>query len=159
VIALSLIVSDALCAPIVLGVNATANVHDVLGASITGIAPHVPPPVNAYSKSDAVALAIINGFFAPVLVTVAFLVTVRPTATVPNASDAVTDIDVVAVAVGIAVDVEVAVAVAVSVAVAVAVAAAVAAVVAPAAAIVLSNITNASARTVGVHETTFQSEA
>ena len=76
VIALSLIVSDALCAPTVLGVNATANVHDVLGASITGIAPHVPPPVNAYSKSDAVALAIINGFFAPVLVTVAFLVTV-----------------------------------------------------------------------------------
>ena len=74
-----------------------------------------------------------------------------------NASDAVTDIDVVAV--GIAVDVKVAVAVAVSVAVAVAVAAAVAAVVAPAAAIVLSNITNASARTVGVRETTFQSEA
>jgi hypothetical protein len=78
---------------------------------------------------------------------------------VPNASDAVTDIDVVGVAVGIAVDVEVAVAVAVSVAVRVAVAVAVAASVAPAAAIVLSNITNASARTVGVRETIFQSEA
>src|SRR5258708_38254454 len=70
--ALSLIVSDALCAPIVLGVNATANVHDTLGASITGIAPHVPAPVSAYSESDVVALAIINGLVAPVLVTVAF---------------------------------------------------------------------------------------
>ena len=76
VMVLSLIVSDALCAPIVIGVNATANVHDFLGASITGIAPHVEALVTENSGSDDAALEIISVLVLPVLVIVRFFATV-----------------------------------------------------------------------------------
>src|SRR5208337_2351753 len=123
---LSLSVSVALCAPSVLGVNATPSVHNALGATVTGIAPHVPVPLTAYSESDGIALEMTSELVLPVFSTVRFFVTVSPTGSLPNASDAVTNIEVVGVAVGVAVAVAVAVGVAVAVAVAVAVGVAVA---------------------------------
>ena len=113
VAALSLIVSDALCAPIALGVNATPIVQFVLGATVIGIAPQVPVPLKAYSESDGVALEIVSECDAPVFATVTFFVTVWPIATLPNASEAVTDTVVVGVAVVVGVEVAVEVAVAV----------------------------------------------
>jgi hypothetical protein len=124
--ALSLSVSVAPCGPVASGVNATPSVQDFLGATVTGIAPHVPVPRRAYSAgSDDVALEMISELVFPVLVTVRFFATVWPTATLPNASEAVTDIEVVGVAVAVGVGVAVAVAVDVDVTVAVAVAVAV----------------------------------
>ena len=121
--ALSSTVSVALCAPAAFGVNATANVQDFKGASVTGIAPHVPVPLSAYSAgSDDAAPEMTSELVLPVLWTVRFFATVWPTATSPNASEAVTDMEVVGVAVGVAVRVAVAVAVAVAVFVGVAVA-------------------------------------
>ena len=106
-----------LCVPTVLGVNATASVHDAVGASVTGIAPQVPLLLAENSGSDEIALEMISELAAPVLWTVSVLVAVWPTATLPKASAAVTVSVVVGVAVGEAVAVEVAVAVAVGVAV------------------------------------------
>jgi hypothetical protein len=91
---LSLIESVALCAPAAAGVNATASVHEVSGSTVTGIAPHVPVPLGAYSESDGVALEITRGA-RPEFRTVRSLVTVWPIATFPNASEAVTDIEVI----------------------------------------------------------------
>ena len=124
--ALSLSVIVALCVPTAFGVNATASVHDVLGASVTGIAPQVPLLPAENSGSDEIALEMIKGLAAPVLWTVSVLVAVWPTATLPKESEEVTVIVVVGVPVGVAVAVEVAVAVAVGVAVRVLVAEAVA---------------------------------
>ena len=110
VVALSKSISVALCAPSAAGVNATPSVQVVLGASVMGIAPHVPVPLREYSAgSDDVALAMTSEWVAPVLSTVRFFVSVCPRATLPNASDAVTDIVVVCVAVGVAIGVAVAV--------------------------------------------------
>ena len=121
-VALSKIISVALCAPSAAGVNATPSVQVVFGATVIGIAPHVPVPLRAYSAgSDDVALPMTSEWLAPVLSTVRFFVRVCPRATLPNASDAVTDIVVVGVDVGVAVAVAVAVDVGVLVAVAVAV--------------------------------------
>jgi hypothetical protein len=78
-------------------------VHDALGATVTGIGPHVPVPLRAYSESDDAALEMISEWVLPVLWTVRFLATVWPTATLPNAIEAVTVMEVVAVAVGVAV--------------------------------------------------------
>jgi len=90
---LSLSVSVALCAPTALGVNATPSVHEVLGATVTGIAPHVPALVTAYSAgSDEVTFKMDSGLNWPVLLTVNVFVTVWPTATLPKAAEAVTDI-------------------------------------------------------------------
>jgi len=115
---LSVRVSFALRAPVALGVNATPSVQDDLGATVTGIAPQVPAPLMAYSAgSDDFALEITSGLVLPVLVTVRFFATVWPTATFPNASEPVTDIDVVGVAVGVTVAVAVGVAVGVRVSV------------------------------------------
>jgi hypothetical protein len=127
---LSKVIRVALCAPSAEGVKATPSVQVVLGASVIGIAPQVPVPVRAYSAgSDEVALPITNEWLAPMLSTVRFFVSFCPRATLPNASDAVTDIVVVGVDVGVgvavAVDVGVMVAVAVPVPVAVPVAVAV----------------------------------
>ena len=121
-VALSKIISVALCAPSAAGVNATPSVQVVFGATVIGIAPHVPVPLRAYSAgSDDVALLMTSEWLAPLLSTVRFFVRVCPRATLPNASDAVTDIVVVGVDVGVAVAVAVAVDVGVLVAVAVAV--------------------------------------
>lgn len=118
VVALSKSVSVPVCAPSAAGMNATPSVQVALGARVIGIAPHVPVPLNAYSAgSDDVELEMISERVAPVLSTVRFLVSVWPTATLPNASDAVTDMEVVGVAVGVAVAIVVAVAVWVAVAV------------------------------------------
>ena len=77
VVALSVSVSVAPCEPSVLGVNATPSVQFVLGATVIGIAPHVPVPLSEYSDgSDDIALETISGLVAPVLVTVSVLVTV-----------------------------------------------------------------------------------
>lgn len=122
-VALSKNFSDALRAPTAFGVNATASRHEPLGATVTGIAPHVPVSLRANSAgSDDTAFEMTSECAAPVFLTVRVLVTVWPTATLPDDSEEVTDIVVVGVAVGVAVAVEVAVAVAVEVAVAVAVA-------------------------------------
>ena len=126
VVALSLSASVALCRPSEPGVNATPSEQDFRGPTVTGIAPQVPFPFNAYSGSDVIALETISGWLLPLLDTVTVLAEVVPTATFPNASDEVTDTVVVAVAVGVAVIVAVAVVVAVEVAVAVAVGVAVA---------------------------------
>ena len=115
----------ALRAPVVLGVNATASVHDFLGASLTGIAPQVPLLLAENSGSDEIALDMTSELAAPVLWTVSVLVAVWPTVTLPKASEAVTVSVVVGVAVGVAVAVAVAVGVAVRVLVAEAVAVAV----------------------------------
>lgn len=120
--ALSLSVRVALCVPTAFGVNAIASVHDVLGASVTGIAPQVPLLPAENSGSDEIALEMISELAAPVLWTVRVLVAVWPTATLPKASEAVTVSVVVGVPVGVAVAVEVAVGVAVAVKVVVAVA-------------------------------------
>ncbi len=61
------IASDAPCAPTLLGVNATPSVQFVLGATVTGIAPQVPPPVREYSESDGVALEMTSEWVLPVL--------------------------------------------------------------------------------------------
>lgn len=102
-VALSKTCSVALCAPAALGANATPSVHDDLGATVTGIGPHVPVPLRAYSESDDVAAEMTSELGLPVLSTVRFLATVWPTATLPNAIEAVTVIEVVGVAVGVAV--------------------------------------------------------
>ena len=73
---MSSIDSVAPCDPAAVGVNATPIVHDVAGATVTGIAPQVPVPLTAYSGSDGVALEMINGMLLPVLLTVTFFVTV-----------------------------------------------------------------------------------
>jgi hypothetical protein len=114
---LSLRFRVALCAPVVLGVNVTASVHDCLGASVTGTAPQVPLLLAENSGSDEIALEMISELAAPVLWTVSVLVAFWPTVTLPKASEAVTVSVVVGVAVGVAVAVKVAVAVAVGVAV------------------------------------------
>ena len=65
---LSVKVSDAFSAAADLGENATASVHDLVGASVTGIEPQVPAGVTANSaESDDTALEMISGFFLPVL--------------------------------------------------------------------------------------------
>ena len=116
VVALSVSVSDALGAPTASGVNPTPSVHDVLGASVTGIAPHVPALVTANSAGSVeTALEMISALVAPVLVTVRVFAPDWPTATLPNATDAVTATDVVGVAVGVAVTLGVAVPVEVAV--------------------------------------------
>lgn len=117
---LSKIINFALRAPTALGVNATPMVHEVLGATMIGTVPHVPVPLRANSAgSDDVAFEMNSGLVAPVLLIVRFFASVWPTATLPKASDAVTDTVVtgVAVAVGVAETVEVEVVVAVEVAV------------------------------------------
>jgi hypothetical protein len=119
VVALSLSASVALCRPSEAGVNATPSEQDLRGATVTGIAPQVPVPLNAYSGSEVVALETISGFLLPLLDTVTVLVEVVATATLPNASEEVTDIEVVGVAVGVVVAVAVAVGVTVAVSVAV----------------------------------------
>jgi hypothetical protein len=96
-------ISVALCAPVALGVNATPSVQDDLGQTITGIAPHDPVPLRAYSESDGVAPEMTSELEVPWFWTVRFFVSVCPTRTFPKASDAVTDIEVVGVAVGVAV--------------------------------------------------------
>ena len=107
----------ALCAPVVLGVNATDSVHDFLGASFTGTAPQVPLLLAENSGSDEIAFEIVSELTVPVLWTVTILVAFRPTVTLPKASEVVTVSVVVGIAVGVAVAVKVAVAVAVGVAV------------------------------------------
>ena len=97
---LSKICSVALRTPAALGVNATPSVQDFMGATVTGIAPHVPVPLRAYSESDGVAPEMTSELEAPWFWTVRFFVSVCPTRTFPKASDAVTDIEVVGVAVG-----------------------------------------------------------
>jgi hypothetical protein len=92
------------------------------GASVTGIAPQVPFPFSAYSGSEIVALDTVSIFLLPLLDSVTVLSEVVPTVTLPNASDEVTDIEVVGAAVGVVVAVAVAVRVAVGVVVAVSVA-------------------------------------
>ena len=77
VVALSVSVSVALCAPSVAGANATSSVQFVLGATVIGIAPQVPPPVTVKcTGSDDIALEIINECVVPRLVTFAVLATV-----------------------------------------------------------------------------------
>jgi hypothetical protein len=76
VLALSVRVSVALCAPSASGVNATPREQLVEGATVIGIGPQVPVPLNAYSGSDAVALETTSGWILPLLVTVRLLVTV-----------------------------------------------------------------------------------
>ena len=101
VVALSVSVSDALGAPTASGVNPTPSVHDVLGASVTGIAPHVPALVTANSAGSVeTALEMISAL-APVLLTVRVFEAVCPTAVFPKTSEAVTVIDVVGVAVAV----------------------------------------------------------
>lgn len=134
-VALSLTAIKAGCAPEEFGLNAIPNTHELLGPTTTGSAPHDPVPLTVYSPSDGVTPETISGCAAPVFENVIVLVTVCPTTTFPNASDAVTDTDVVGTAVGVAVALAVAVAVAVEVAVAVAVGVAVAAAVAVAVAV------------------------
>lgn len=56
VVALSSTASNAECAPTAFGVKATPSVHEVLGATVIGIAPQVPVSLKAYSESDGVAL-------------------------------------------------------------------------------------------------------
>ena len=69
-------------------------------------------PLSVYSAgSDDIAFEMISGLVAPVFLTVRFFVTVWPTGTLLNDSDAVTDIEVVGVEVGVAVAVGVAAAV------------------------------------------------
>jgi hypothetical protein len=71
VVALSVSVSVALWAPSALGVNATPRVQFALGATVIGIAPHVPVALREYSAgSDDIALDTTSGWVAPVLVTV-----------------------------------------------------------------------------------------
>ena len=123
---MSLSVRVALGVPAEFGVNETASVHVVLGATVTGIVPQVPPLLAENSGSDEIALEMISELAGPVFWTVTILVAVWPTAVLPKASEAVTVSVVVGVAVGVAVAVEVAVAVGVAVAVAVFVAVAVA---------------------------------
>ncbi len=93
----------ALCAPVVLGVKATASVHDFLGASVIGTAPQVPLLRAENSGSDETALEMISELDAPVLWTVSVLVAVWPTVTLPKVSEVVTVSAVVGVAVGVAV--------------------------------------------------------
>jgi hypothetical protein len=108
VVALSKIIRVALCAPSAAGVKATTSVQVVLGATTIGIGPQVPVPLRAYSAgSDEVTLPMTSECVAPVLSTVRFFVSVCPRATLPNASDAVTDIVVVGVDVGVPVAVAV----------------------------------------------------
>ena len=77
VVALSKIISVALCEPSALGVNATPSVQLVLGPTVIGIAPHVPAPLRAYSAgSDDVTFEMIKGLAAPVLSTVRFFASV-----------------------------------------------------------------------------------
>ena len=119
---MSKIMSVALCAPSAPGMKVIPSVQVVLGATVIGIAPQVPVPLKEYSaRSDDVALPMTRGWSAPVLSTVTVLVRVWPTAMLPNASDALTDIVVVGVEVGVAVGVMLWVAVAVIVLVLVAV--------------------------------------
>jgi hypothetical protein len=108
-----------------------------------------------YSESAEVAREITKEWVVPVLWTVAVFVSVCPTATFPNASEAVTVIEVVGVAVGVAVAVCVAVAVPVAVEVAVAVAVLVAVAVAVAVFVAVAvgvavGVADAVAVTVGV---------
>ena len=121
VVALSVSVRVALCAPTLFGENATPSVQLVLGATVMGTGPHVPVPLSAYSGFEGVALEMISELAAPVLETVRILVIDWPTATFPKAIELATRTVVVgvAVAVGVEVAVEVAVFVAVEVAVAV----------------------------------------
>jgi hypothetical protein len=86
-----------------------------------GMAPHVPVPLSAYSGSDGVALEMISEWVGPVLEIVRFFVRDCPTATLPNASEGVTEMEVVGVAVAVGVEVAVFVAVWVAVEVGVAV--------------------------------------
>ena len=77
VAALSVSVSVAPCAPSAPGVNATPRVQFALGATVIGIAPHVPVPLRTYSAgSDDIALDTTSECVAPVLVIVRLFVTV-----------------------------------------------------------------------------------
>jgi hypothetical protein len=67
VVALSVKVRIALCAPTLFGLNAIPIVHFALGATVMGMGPHVPDPLSAYSGSDRVALEMISELVAPVL--------------------------------------------------------------------------------------------
>ena len=109
VVALSVRVKVALCAPTLLGANAIPIVQLVLGATVIGMGPQVPVPLSAYSGSDGVALEMVSEWVAPVLETVRFLVNDWPTATFPNANEVATEIVVVGVAVAVGVEVAVAV--------------------------------------------------
>jgi len=65
---LSVKLSDAPSAAADLGENATASVHDLVGASVTGMRPQVPAGVTANSaESEDSALEMFSGFFLPVL--------------------------------------------------------------------------------------------
>jgi len=107
-----------------LGLKATPIVQFCFGATVIGIAPQVPLPLKLYSASDGIALEIASEFTAPVFAIVTFFVSVCPTATLPYASETVTDTVVIGVdvAVGVALAVEVALGVEVTVDVAVTVA-------------------------------------
>ena len=65
---LSVKVSDAFSRAADLGENATASVHDLVGASVTGVEPQFPAGVTANSaESDDTALEMIKRVFLPVL--------------------------------------------------------------------------------------------
>lgn len=111
---MSVKVSDAVSAAADLGENATASVHDLVGASVIGIGPQVPAEVTANSaESDDTALEMISGCVRPELRIVRSFVTDWPTATLSNSSKSATAIEVVGVPVGVAVADGVVVAVAV----------------------------------------------
>src|SRR5208283_3990128 len=76
-LALSSSVSVALRTPSAFGVNATPSVQDFLGATVTGIAPHVAVPLSAYSAgSDDIAAEMTNELVLPVFWTVRLFATV-----------------------------------------------------------------------------------
>ena len=61
VVALSVNVSVALCAPTDAGAKVTPSVQFVLWASVIGIAPQVPVPLSEYSGSEGTALETVSG--------------------------------------------------------------------------------------------------
>lgn len=76
VVALSVRVSVALCAPTVAGAKVSPSVQFPLGATVIGAMPQVPAPVTVNSAgSDDTALEMISGWVAPVLVTVTVFAT------------------------------------------------------------------------------------
>ena len=58
---LSNIMSVALRAPSAPGMKVIPSVQVVLGATVVGIAPHVPVPLRAYAGSDGTALDTTSG--------------------------------------------------------------------------------------------------
>jgi len=57
-------------------VNEMPTVHEVDGATVTGIGPQVPVPLRTYSESDGVGAEITRELILPVLWTVRVFVTV-----------------------------------------------------------------------------------